>query len=123
MEDNKNFVKEITNIDENFAQWYTDIVLKAELADYTDTKGCIAIRPYGYAIWENIQNYADRKFKETGVKNTYFPVLIPESLLQKEKDHVEGFAPEIMCKTNIRNNIYNNVFKMVKIMERLTICI
>ena len=84
MEDNKNFVKEITNIDENFAQWYTDIVLKAELADYTDTKGCIAIRPYGYAIWENIQNYADRKFKETGVKNTYFPVLIPESLLQKE---------------------------------------
>ena len=56
MEDNKNFVKEITNIDENFAQWYTDIVLKAELADYTDTKGCIAIRPYGYAIWENIQN-------------------------------------------------------------------
>ena len=79
MEDNKNFVKEITNIDENFAQWYTDIVLKAELADYTDTKGCIAIRPYGYAIWENIQNYADRKFKETGVKNTYFPVLIPES--------------------------------------------
>ena len=66
MEDNKNFVKEITNIDENFAQWYTDIVLKAELADYTDTKGCIAIRPYGYAIWENIQNYADRKFKETG---------------------------------------------------------
>ena len=94
MEDNKNFVKEITNIDENFAQWYTDIVLKAELADYTDTKGCIAIRPYGYAIWENIQNYADKKFKETGVKNTYFPVLIPESLLQKEKDHVEGFAPE-----------------------------
>ena len=99
MEDNKNFVKEITNIDENFAQWYTDIVLKAELADYTDTKGCIAIRPYGYAIWENIQNYADRKFKETGVKNTYFPVLIPESLLQKEKDHVEGFAPEVAWVT------------------------
>ena len=99
MEDNKNFVKEITNIDEDFAQWYTDIVLKAELADYTDTKGCIAIRPYGYAIWENIQNYADRKFKETGVKNTYFPVLIPESLLQKEKDHVEGFAPEVAWVT------------------------
>ena len=61
MEDNKNYVKEITNIDDDFAQWYTDIVIKAELADYTDTKGCIAIRPYGYAIWENIQNYADKK--------------------------------------------------------------
>ena len=93
------YVKEITNIEEDFAQWYTDVVRKAELADYTDTKGCIAIRPYGYAIWENIQNYADKKFKETGVKNTYFPVLIPESLLQKEKDHVEGFAPEVAWVT------------------------
>ena len=65
------FVKEITNIDEDFAKWYTDIVIKAELADYTDTKGCIAIKPYGYAIWENIQKYADEKFKETGVKNVY----------------------------------------------------
>ena len=99
MGENKNFVKEITNIDENFAQWYTDIVRKAELADYTDTKGCIAIRPYGYAIWENIQNYTDKLFKESGVKNTYFPVLIPESLLQKEKDHVEGFAPEVAWVT------------------------
>jgi len=95
----KDFVKEIANIDEDFAKWYTDIVLKSELADYTDTKGCIAIRPYGYAIWENIQNYADKKFKETGVKNTSFPVLIPESLLQKEKDHVEGFAPEVAWVT------------------------
>ena len=99
MGDNKNYVKEITNIDEDFAKWYTDIVRKAELADYTDTKGCIAIRPYGYAIWENIQNYTDKKFKETGVQNTYFPVLIPESLLQKEKDHVEGFAPEVAWVT------------------------
>ena len=98
MSDN-NFVKEITNIDEDFAQWYTDIVRKVELADYTDTKGCIAIRPYGYAIWENIQNYTDKKFKETGVKNTYFPVLISESLLEKEKDHVEGFAPEVAWVT------------------------
>ena len=98
MSDN-NFVKEITNIDEDFAQWYTDIVRKAQLADYTDTKGCIAIRPYGYAIWENIQNYTDKKFKETGVQNTYFPVLIPESLLEKEKDHVEGFAPEVAWVT------------------------
>lgn len=93
------FVKEITNIEEDFAQWYTDVVRKAELADYTDTKGCIAIRPYGYAIWENIQNYADKKFKETGVTNLYMPVLIPESMLQKEKDHVEGFAPEVAWVT------------------------
>ena len=82
----KKLVEAITSMEEDFAQWYTDIVLKAELADYTDTKGCIAIRPYGYAIWENIQNYADKKFKEVGVQNTYFPVLIPESLLQKEKN-------------------------------------
>ena len=75
----EDFVKEITNIEENFAQWYTDIVRKAELADYTDTKGCIAIRPYGYAIWENIQQVLDKKFKETGHKNCYFPLLIPES--------------------------------------------
>ncbi|MBR2289322.1 MAG: proline--tRNA ligase [Clostridia bacterium] len=94
------FVKEITNIDEDFAQWYTDIVLKAELADYSDTKGCIVIRPYGYQIWEKIQEYTDKKFKETGVKNVSFPVLIPESLLQKEKDHVEGFAPEVAWVTN-----------------------
>ena len=94
-----NFVKEITNIDKNFAQWYTDIVRKAELADYTDTKGCIAIRPYGYAIWENIQNYTDKLFKKENIKNAYFPVLIPENLLQKEKDHVEGFAPEVAWVT------------------------
>ena len=93
------FVKDITNIEEDFAQWYTDIVRKAELADYTDTKGCIAIKPYGYAIWENIQKYADAKFKETGVENVYLPVLIPESLLQMEKDHVEGFAPEVAWVT------------------------
>ena len=90
-----NFVKEITNIEDDFAKWYTDVVIKTELADYTDAKGFIAIRPYGYAIWENIQKYADEKFKETGVENVSFPVLIPESLLQKEKDHVEGFAPEV----------------------------
>lgn len=94
-----NFVKEITNIEENFAKWYTDIVIKADLADYTDTKGCIAIKPYGYAIWENIQKYADEKFKKSGVKNIYLPVLIPESLLNKEKEHVEGFAPEVAWVT------------------------
>lgn len=95
----KEYVKELTNIEEDFAQWYTDIVLKAELADYTDTKGCIAIKPYGYAIWENIQKYTDDLFKKAGVKNVYFPILIPESLLQKEKDHVEGFAPEVAMVT------------------------
>ena len=95
----KDFVKEITNIEEDFAKWYTDIVLKAELADYTDVKGFISIRPYGYAIWENIQKYADDKFKKLGVKNISMPVLIPESLLQKEKDHVEGFAPEVAWVT------------------------
>ena len=97
------FVKEITNIDEDFTQWYTDIVLKAELADYAETKGCIAIRPYGYAIWENIQKYADQKFKETGVENVYLPILIPEKLLELEKDHVEGFAPEVAIVTKAGN--------------------
>ena len=96
---NNNFVKDITNIEEDFSKWYTDVVLKAELADYTDTKGCIAIRPYGYEIWENIQKYADKKFKENGVKNVSMPLLIPESLLQKEKEHVEGFAPEVALVT------------------------
>jgi len=95
----EDFVKEITNIEEDFAQWYTDVVRKAELADYTDVKGFVAIRPYGYAIWENIQKYADEKFKKVGVTNLYMPVLIPESLLNKEKDHVEGFAPEVAWVT------------------------
>lgn len=95
----KEFVKEVTNIEEDFAKWYTDIVLKADLADYTGTKGCIAIKPYGYAIWENIQKYTDEMFKKNGVKNVYFPVLIPEKLLQKEKEHVEGFAPEVATVT------------------------
>ena len=99
MSDKKDFVQEITNIDENFAQWYTDIVLKAELADYTDAKGFIAIRPYGYEIWENIQKYADELFKKNGVKNMSMPLLIPESLLNKEKEHVEGFAPEVAWVT------------------------
>ena len=99
MSNKKEFVKDITNIDEDFAQWYTDIVLKAELADYTSAKGFISIRPYGYAIWENIQDYADKKFKEHGVRNISMPVLIPENLLNKEKEHVEGFAPEVAWVT------------------------
>ena len=96
---NEEFVKDITNIEEDFAQWYTDVVRKAELADYTDIKGFLAIRPYGYAIWENIQNYADKRFKEVGITNLYMPLLIPESMLQKESDHVEGFAPEVAWVT------------------------
>lgn len=96
---NNQFVKEVTNIEEDFSKWYTDIVLKADLADYAETKGFIAIKPYGYAIWENIQNYTDSKFKKSGVKNVYFPLLIPESLLNKEKKHVEGFSPEVAWVT------------------------
>ena len=99
MSKEKEFVKEITNIEDDFAKWYTDIVKKADLADYTDTKGCIAIKPYGYAIWENIQKYTDNLFKQAGVQNVYLPVLIPEGLLQKEKDHIEGFAPEVAWVT------------------------
>ena len=94
MANNKKMVEAITSRDEDFAKWYTDIVKKAELVDYSGVKGCMVIRPYGYAIWENIQADLDRRFKETGVENVYMPMFIPESLLQKEKDHVEGFAPE-----------------------------
>ena len=97
--DNKNFVKEITNIEEDFAKWYTDIVIKAELCDYSPVKGFVAIRPYGYAIWENIQKYIDKQFKENGVENCAMPLLISKSLLEKEKDHIEGFAPEVAWVT------------------------
>ncbi|MBO5744206.1 MAG: proline--tRNA ligase [Clostridia bacterium] len=90
----KKLVEQITSMDEDFTQWYTDVVKKAELADYSDIKGCMIIRPYGYAIWENIQKDLDARFKALGHENVYMPMFIPESLLQKEKDHVEGFAPE-----------------------------
>ena len=93
-------VKEITAMDEDFAKWYTDIVLKAELIDYSSVRGCMVIRPYGYAIWALIQAELDRRFKETGHVNVYMPMFIPESLLQKEKDHVEGFAPEVAWVTH-----------------------
>jgi prolyl-tRNA synthetase len=92
-------VKEITSMEEDFAKWYTDIVKKAELIEYTSVKGCMVIRPYGYAIWENIQKILDGLFKETGHENVCMPMFIPESLLQKEKDHVEGFAPEVAWVT------------------------
>ncbi len=91
---NQKKVSEITSMDEDFAQWYTDVVKKAELVDYSGVKGCMIIRPYGYAIWENIQSDLDKRFKALGHENVYMPLFIPESLLQKEKDHVEGFAPE-----------------------------
>ena len=95
----KKMVEQITSMDEDFAKWYTDIVKKADLIDYSSVKGCMIIRPYGYAIWENIQKLLDKKFKETGHENVYMPMFIPESLLNKEKDHVEGFAPEVAWVT------------------------
>ncbi len=96
----KKLVEAITSMEEDFAQWYTDVVKKAELIDYTSVKGCMVIKPAGYAIWENIQHELDARFKATGVENVYLPMFIPESLLQKEKDHVEGFAPEVAWVTH-----------------------
>jgi len=96
----KKLVEAITSMDVDFAQWYTDVVKKAELCDYTSVKGCMVIKPAGYALWENIQQELDRRFKATGVENVYMPLFIPESLLQKEKDHVEGFAPEVAWVTH-----------------------
>ena len=93
-------VKAITSMDEDFAKWYTDVCIKAELIDYASVKGCMIIRPYGYAIWELIQSQMDARFKATGHENVYMPLFIPESLLQKEKDHVEGFAPEVAWVTH-----------------------
>ncbi|WP_455719356.1 proline--tRNA ligase [Agathobacter sp.] len=95
----KKLVEAITSMEEDFAQWYTDVVKKAELMDYSSVKGCMIFKPNGYAIWENIQKNLDAMFKETGVENVYMPMFIPESLLQKEKDHVEGFAPEVAWVT------------------------
>ena len=82
----KKLVEAITSMEEDFAQWYTDVVKKAELIEYSNVKGCMILRPNGYAIWENIQKELDRRFKETGVENVYMPLFIPESLLQREKD-------------------------------------
>lgn len=100
MSENKKMVEAITPINEDFAQWYTDICVKAELVDYSAVKGCVILRPYGFAIWENIQRLLDGRFKETGHENVAMPIFIPESLLQKEKDHVEGFAPEVAWVTH-----------------------
>ncbi|HVD91414.1 MAG TPA: proline--tRNA ligase, partial [Vicinamibacterales bacterium] len=97
--DQKGSVTEITPQSENFSQWYLDVVRRAELADYTEVKGCMAIRPYGYAIWELIQQAFDKRFKATGHVNAYFPLFIPASLLNKEKEHVEGFTPQVAWVT------------------------
>ena len=96
----KKMVEEITSMDVDFAQWYTDVVKKAELVDYTSVKPCMVIKPAGYAIWELLQRQLDERFKKAGVENVYLPMFIPESLLQKEKDHVEGFAPEVAWVTH-----------------------
>ena len=95
----KKLVEDITSMEEDFSQWYTDVVKKAELMDYSSVKGCMVIEPYGYALWENMQHDLDARFKKVGVQNVYMPMFIPESLLQKEKDHVEGFAPECAIVT------------------------
>ncbi|RQD69609.1 MAG: proline--tRNA ligase, partial [Tindallia sp. MSAO_Bac2] len=95
----KDFVKEITSREEDYSQWYVDVILKTEMVDYAPVKGCMVIRPYGYTLWENMQSRLDKRIKDTGHKNAYFPLFIPESLLQKEADHVEGFAPEVAWVT------------------------
>lgn len=112
MEKDIEFVKEIASKGKNFSQWYVDVVRKAELADYTTIKGCMVIRPYGYGLWENMQAGLDRRIKETGHKNAYFPLFIPESLLKKEAEHVEGFAPELAWVTHGGNQ---------KLEERLAV--
>jgi len=100
MSKDKQFVEQITDMEEDFPQWYTDVVKRAELVDYGTVRGTMIIKPYGYALWENIKGELDRQIKETGHTNVYFPLFIPESLLQKEKDHVEGFAPEVAWVTH-----------------------
>ena len=99
MADEEKYVEEIIDQDDNFSQWYNQVVRKAELADYAPVRGCMIIRPYGYAIWENIQQSMDARFKETGVVNAYFPLLIPRSFIEKEAEHIEGFAPELAWVT------------------------
>ena len=96
----ENYVKEITSKDEDFSKWYVDVVRKAELADYSSIKGCMVIKPYGYELWENIKNSLDKRIKATGHKNAYFPLFVSESLLKKEADHIQGFAPEVAWITH-----------------------
>lgn len=95
----KKFVTELADFNKDLSKWYTDVILKADLVDYGPVKGTMVIKPYGFEIWENIRNYLDKKFKAVGVKNAYFPMLIPESFIKKEAKHVEGFAPEVAVVT------------------------
>jgi len=104
---NKEFVKEITPKNVDYSQWYIDVILKTKMMDYAPMKGFMAIRPFGFAIWEKIQEQLDRRFKDTGHQNAYFPTFIPQGLLQKEADHVEGFAPELAWVTKGGNEILN----------------
>ena len=99
MSKNKQFVNELADIVTDFAQWYTDVILKTDMVDYGPVKGTMVIKPYGYAIWEGIKSYLDKEFKKRGVQNAYFPMLIPESYLKREAEHVEGFAPEVAVVT------------------------
>ena len=127
-ENGKKLVEQITSMDEDFAKWYTDIVKKADLIDYSSVKGCMIIRPYGYAIWENIQKILDARFKETGVENVYMPMFIPESLLNKEKDHVEGCMGYSRRKrktrrayvrtSHIRNSLLRTLCKHNQVLQR-----
>ena len=95
-------LKNLTKRSENYSQWYNELVVKADLAEQSDVRGCMVIKPYGYAIWEKLQHILDGKFKETGVQNVYFPMLIPKSFLSKEAEHVEGFAKECAVVTHYR---------------------
>ena len=94
------FVEQIADIETDFPQWYTDVVVKTKLVDYGPVKGTMVIRPYGYAIWENIQKELDARFKSYGIENAYFPLLIPMSFMTREAEHVEGFAPEVAVVTH-----------------------
>ncbi len=100
MKSDNDYIKQITKRSEDFSKWYTDVIKRAELADYSPVKGMMVIRPYGYEIWELLQKNLDKMFKDTGHKNGYFPMLIPENLLRKEAEHVEGFAPEVAWVTH-----------------------
>ena len=108
----KHFVEELTDQSDDFSRWYNEVVRKAQLADYAPVRGCMVIRPYGYGLWENMQRLLDQRIKATGHQNAYFPVLIPESLLQLEADHVEGFAPQVAWVTHGGNE---------KLEERLAV--
>ena len=111
--------KAITSRDVDFAKWYTDIVKAAKLADYTSVKGCVAIEPNGYAIWEKIQEIMDKKFKELGHVNVQMPLLIPESLFNQEKELIEGFAPELVWVTEVGDKKFDERFAIRSTSETL----